>query len=71
MEASPSHGTPCSPSPERYPTFSNDDAVAPMRTMTTMWRNDDGDDDGGDGDRRTRTAHAGAGNRILQAWILL
>ena len=70
-ESSPSHGIPCSPSPEHDPTPSNDDgAVTP--TMT-MWNDGDGDD--GDGDRRILTAHAGGGNRIqidvLLAWIFL
>ena len=69
MELSPSHETPCSPSPGHDPTFLNDDDVASPTMTMSMWNGDDDDGDGGDG--RILTAHANAGNRILQAWILL
>ncbi len=70
MEFSPSHETPCSPSPGHDPTFLNDDGVASPTMTTSMWNGDDDDgDDGGDG--RILTVNAVVGNRILQAWILL
>lgn len=70
MALSPSHGTPCSLSPEWNSRLSNDDAAA-APTMTT-WNDDDGDD--GD-DRPIRTAFACGDNRIRMnfylTWILL